>query len=73
MPKSLPLRLKRTWQALFQISMQLRPCERGAIYAEYITLVVLVTLIAALLVAGLGIPLVRQYDLARTILLAPIP
>lgn len=46
---------------------------RGAIFVEYISLVVLVTLIAALAIAALGIPLIHQYELSKLLLTAPIP
>lgn len=46
---------------------------RGAIFVEYISLVVLVTLIAALAIAALGVPLIHQYELSKLLLTAPIP
>lgn len=46
---------------------------RGAIFVEYISLVVLVTLIAALAIAALGVPLIHQYEMAKLLLTAPIP
>lgn len=46
---------------------------RGAVQVEYIVLLTLVTLGAAVAVVGLGVPLLQHFRFARDLLLMPIP
>ncbi len=45
----------------------------GAIYVEYVTLLVLVSLIAAAAIAAVGAPMVNTYRFAQYVLGAPLP
>ncbi|MBT8492176.1 MAG: hypothetical protein KJO07_03880 [Deltaproteobacteria bacterium] len=47
--------------------------EKGAISVEYIALLSLVTLIGAASVVGLGIPLLKLFRYAETIIALPMP
>ncbi len=47
--------------------------ERGAAYVEYITLVILVGVIAAAALITVGVPLLNDFQLTQTILGAPVP
>ncbi len=47
--------------------------ERGAIFAEYVTVLALVTLVGAAAVAALGIPLLRLFRYVQAVILLPIP
>jgi Flp pilus assembly pilin Flp len=51
----------------------LRRDQRGAAYAEYITLVALVTLVGAFAVVGVGPHLLRTFRFAELVLAMPIP
>ncbi|MCB9666537.1 MAG: hypothetical protein H6715_00220 [Myxococcales bacterium] len=66
-------RSDRWWRGAPRFLTRLCTDADGALFVEYISLVVLVTLIAALSVAALGIPLIRQYELTKLLLTAPIP
>ncbi|MFW5875978.1 MAG: hypothetical protein ACOCXM_04520 [Myxococcota bacterium] len=47
--------------------------EGGAVQVEYVVLLSLVTLGAALAVAALGVPLLSLHHYMQTLLLVPIP
>lgn len=46
---------------------------RGLAYVEYLVVLCLVTVIGAVSVAGLGVPLLRLFRYARMILALPVP
>ena len=45
----------------------------GVIFVEYVALLTLVTVIGAVSVVGLGVPLLRLYRFAQMVLSLPIP
>lgn len=45
----------------------------GVVFVEYVALLTLVTVIGAVTVVGLGIPLLKLYRFAQMILSLPIP
>ena len=45
----------------------------GVVFVEYVALLTLVTVIGAVAVVGLGIPLVRLYRFAQVMVALPIP
>jgi len=47
--------------------------ESGVAMVEYVTLLCLVTLIGAVAVASLGVPLIQLFRFAQTILALPLP
>lgn len=47
--------------------------ERGVVFVEYVALLLLVTVMGAISVLGLGIPLIRLFRFAQMILSLPIP
>lgn len=47
--------------------------ERGAVFAEYVTLLVLVSIGCAAATVALGVPLTNLFIFQRAILLLPIP
>ena len=47
--------------------------RQGAVYVEYIALLTLVTLIGAAATAALGLPLLRMFRYAETLIVLPIP
>lgn len=47
--------------------------DRGAVFAEYVTLLVLVSLGCAAATVALGVPLVNLFIFQRALLLLPIP
>lgn len=47
--------------------------ERGAVYVEYVTLLVLVSIGMAVATLSLGLPLWKLYKYAQMILAAPFP
>lgn len=51
----------------------LRRDERGAVFAEYVTLLVLVSIGCAVATVALGIPFTNLFIFQRSILLLPIP
>ncbi len=55
------------------IRSALRRDERGVVFTEYVVILVLVTLLGAVAIAGLGLPLLRHFVMSRLLLLFPIP
>ncbi|HEX4354308.1 MAG TPA: hypothetical protein VHZ95_15370 [Polyangiales bacterium] len=53
--------------------MALRSDERGAVYAEYAVVLLCVSLIVALAVGALGIPLFNLYAFGETLIGLPFP
>lgn len=47
--------------------------QRGAVFAEYVTLLVLVSIGCAAATVALGVPLVNLFIFQRALLLLPIP
>lgn len=47
--------------------------ERGAVLAEYVAVLFLVSLVMAIAVASLGVPLFNLYGYANLIIRLPIP
>lgn len=47
--------------------------EEGAVFVEYVTLLILVSIIGAAAVFALGMPLINRYNVAHGILVLPIP
>ena len=47
--------------------------EEGAVFVEYVVLVSTVTIGMMTSIAAMGIPLVKLYDLTRSMLLFPLP
>ena len=47
--------------------------RRGAAYVEYLALLTLVTLIGSAATAALGLPLLRMFRYAETLIVLPIP
>ena len=45
----------------------------GVVFVEYVALLLLVTVIGAVAVVGLGIPLLKLYRFAQMILSLPVP
>ena len=45
----------------------------GVVFVEYVALLTLVTVIGAVSVVGLGVPLLRLYRFAQMILSLPVP
>ena len=45
----------------------------GVVFTEYVALLLLVTVVGAVAVVGLGIPLLKLYRYAQMILSLPIP
>ena len=59
-------RRKISWSALY--------ADRGgAIYVEYVTLLIAVSLVAAAAIAAVGAPMVNTYRFAQYVLGAPLP
>ena len=53
--------------------LTLRSDERGAVFAEYAVVLICVSLIVALAVGALGIPLFNLYAFAEALIGLPIP
>jgi Flp pilus assembly pilin Flp len=51
----------------------MRSDERGAVYAEYAVVLVCVSLITALAIGALGIPLFNLYAFAEAVIGLPFP
>jgi hypothetical protein len=47
--------------------------RRGAAYVEYLALLTLVTVIGSAATAALGLPLLRMFRYAETLIVLPIP
>jgi hypothetical protein len=47
--------------------------RRGAAYVEYLALLTLVTIIGATATAALGLPLLRMFRYAETLIVLPMP
>ena len=47
--------------------------ERGAVFAEYVVVFLLASLLVALTVASVGLPLLSLYVYAETVIGLPIP
>lgn len=47
--------------------------QSGVVFVEYVALLTLVTVIGAVSVVGLGVPLLRLYRFAQMILSLPVP
>lgn len=47
--------------------------SRGAIFAEYVILVALVTLLGALTTYGIGLPMLRMFRFTQLLLGLPVP
>lgn len=47
--------------------------ERGAVFAEYVTLLVLVSLGCAIATVALGVPFLNLFYVQRAIYLLPVP
>jgi Flp pilus assembly pilin Flp len=47
--------------------------SRGAAYVEYLALLTLVTVIGSAATAALGLPLLRMFRYAETLIVLPIP
>lgn len=45
----------------------------GVVFVEYVALLLLVTVIGAVAVVGLGVPLLKLYRFAQMILSLPVP
>lgn len=45
----------------------------GVVFVEYVALLTLVTVIGAVAVVGLGVPLLRLYRFAQMVLSLPVP
>jgi hypothetical protein len=54
-------------------SKELARSKSGVVFVEYVALLTLVTVIGAVAVVGLGIPLLKLYRFAQMILSLPIP
>ena len=52
---------------------QLLSDRRGAAYVEYLALLTLVTVIGSAATAALGLPLLRLFRYAETLIVLPIP
>ncbi len=50
-----------------------RVAERGAITLEYVVVLCLVSLVGALAVAALGIPLLESFRLSQLLITLPVP
>lgn len=47
--------------------------DGGAVYVEYLTLTVTVSVVAALAIASLGPPMYRAFNTVRSMILLPFP
>jgi hypothetical protein len=47
--------------------------QRGVVYVEYVAVLVLVTLLGAAATAALGLPLLRMFRYAETLIVLPVP
>lgn len=54
-------------------SKELVSSSSGVVFVEYVALLTLVTVIGAVAVVGLGIPLLKLYRFAQMVLSLPIP
>ena len=54
-------------------SKELLSSTSGVVFVEYVALLTLVTVIGAVAVVGLGIPLLKLYRFAQMVLSLPIP
>lgn len=54
-------------------TQHLLPDRRGAAYVEYLALLTLVTVIGSAATAALGLPLLRLFRYAETLIVLPIP
>ncbi len=54
-------------------SRELVSSRSGVVFVEYVALLTLVTVIGAVAVVGLGIPLLKLYRFAQMVLSLPIP
>lgn len=54
-------------------SKELVSSSSGVVFVEYVALLTLVTVIGAVAVVGLGVPLLKLYRFAQMVLSLPIP
>lgn len=54
-------------------SKELASSRSGVVFVEYVALLTLVTVIGAVAVVGLGVPLLKLYRFAQMVLSLPIP
>lgn len=54
-------------------SRELLSSTSGVVFVEYVALLTLVTVIGAVAVVGLGVPLLKLYRFAQMVLSLPIP
>lgn len=54
-------------------SLELARGKKGVVFVEYVALLCLVTVLGAVAVVGLGVPLLTLYRYAQMILSLPIP
>jgi hypothetical protein len=54
-------------------SKELLSSTSGVVFVEYVALLTLVTVIGAVAVVGLGVPLLKLYRFAQMVLSLPIP
>lgn len=52
---------------------ELASSTSGVVFVEYVALLTLVTVIGAVAVVGLGVPLLKLYRFAQMVLSLPIP
>lgn len=54
-------------------TLSLRECEEGAVYTEYLIVLVVVSLVATGMIVGLGLPLFNYFSDVSGIVVSPVP
>ena len=47
--------------------------ERGVMYVEYLTIAIMVTILAAAAIVSLGVPMLRMFDWGHSWVVLPFP